>query len=804
MRSARLRLPCPRARARSLLKALSTYDGRVHRACALTFGALAACLSWPVALHAEEVPAHWQGVRLAPLLAPLTCVLSGQVREQQTGACACIVEIAAAAPTALLNDALPALVSKIVALLRTKQTIVTAPLLNALRALSGVSGALFAPYAQRCVADALSLAKERHLLTETDDWHVKKAAIELLGALACDFPTLVPSAPPKERSSADGAAAAAVDADAHGGAPTPPRTTPTHQRGAQPVTRDAVYRLLAKLRTDPAKPVREAVFDVLEGMRAHCPLEPRADGGGHSPVSSACSSRRASGTPTSLRKIKEAAAAVAAAAKENAPDGLLIISPGTRPPRSLFAVSGATVPDVADLLPHAPDEPGKDARTLGERNAPREPDAGVKADGGAKADVALIVLSAASAAQAHDAAAAEPPMPAEALATLALEGFYGADEARSTAAASTPANEGSPGAIVLQLARHAFVPSKTLLRTPLAEPSDVARERAEGDADADAWKRMLSPTFEPTSAAAPRSLAGELGSSPFDATAGTVDARSAPALEPVAAAAQRTPSKCRAMSLALCLVLVGAAVFCVQPLVRPEQPIFDQPFGGVDCVEPAELGGVLGQLNAPHGAAMPSPMPSVVSEPLEPVEVPPPAFGMPDGAGADMVSGVAICSKTGEQTCDIVGWTDPLVAQPDAPGAGKLATDRVPCASVTFMVTVAACLSAFVISLLRRSSSKIKDSGGSDDLGSYVGYDDKLRSPVRAASPACSIRIASISTLLWPRARSPCCALHHCAAQVRRSRRLSSVHSKTPVTSPAICVPTSARKLRMSGLVTAL
>jgi len=232
LRSARLRLPCPRARARSLLKALSTYDGRVHRACALTFGALAACLSWPVALHAEEVPAHWQGVRLAPLLAPLTCVLSGQVREQQTGACACIVEIAAAAPTALLNDALPALVSKIVALLRTKQTIVTAPLLNALRALSGVSGALFAPYAQRCVADALSLAKERHLLTETDDWHVKKAAIELLGALACDFPTLVPSAPPKERSSADGAAAAAVDADAHGGAPTPPRTTRTLPLGA--------------------------------------------------------------------------------------------------------------------------------------------------------------------------------------------------------------------------------------------------------------------------------------------------------------------------------------------------------------------------------------------------------------------------------------------------------------------------------------------------------------------------------------------------------------------------------------------
>lgn len=776
---------------RSLVKTLSTYDGRVHRACALVFGAFAACLNWSAGARADEAqPGHWAGVQLAPLLSPLCCVLTGQVKEQQTGASVCIVEVVAMAPTPLLNNALPALVAKVLALVRTRQTLVSAHLLGGLRAMCHVGGVLFEPMAAAVLQEAVAIAKERRLATETDDWHVKKAAVELIGALACRFPAVVPLAPPKEPTAEAGggtpsSAQREAASPAQHGTPTQP-----HAGSHAPVTRESVYRLLGKLRTDPAKPVREAVCEALDAMKAHCAL-PAHSTPRNSLPGSAAGSRRNSSTPASLRKAKEAAAAAADMLKENAPDGQIIISPGNRPARSLFAAP------VNETQPGAADAPSHGSKALGERNdmagaepADTQPRKTVTPAGNQLAieeDEARVDFADDGAAAATDEAAAE------ALAAEALTTYYDADEASVPRA---PANEGSPGAVVQRIVQRVFVPSRTLDRTPLAEHSQQQQQQHDGQARGvedgeEDWKRMLSPAFEALPVATPRSLIRQLNSPASQqpqepmlqqpsfgaADAGPAGAEESAAEASTAAASskptQAKPAKSRArngLRLVLAAALISAAVFLAQ--TRVQQPTVPRVASGSSgggarqCVERLELGGVAVQhcgivepprmlaqaialIALPASApAVPEEVPAPAQALAAPQQPQPPPFGMPEGADADIEGGVAHCVMSGERTCNIVDWSAPVAAAV----SGKAGDEGMPPLGFPRMSSF---VFAALIAWLAHRATRQRKGGGAENLGSYVEYNERLRSPVRAldrAPPRASACAASCNPALthWP------------------------------------------------------
>lgn len=324
----------------------------MHRAAASTFGALGVCLEWPATPRADETPVQWQGVRLAPILAPLSAALGCQIREQQVGACACIVEVVSMAPSPLVENALPVLVHKLLSLARAKQTLVPANVFGVVRAISAIAPDAFAPLAARAVQDAYGLGRERRGMTGTDDWHAKKSAVELIGAVAARHGELI--------ALAGGADDGADENDPHATPDTKPRgSTPSSAvsagAGAEhapaagaSVTRRQLHKLMWKLRTDPAKPVRDAVCETLAVLKAHCPLPEGSTTPARGTPASA-EGARARPTPASLRRAKLEAAAAAMEASP-APPGVMVFSPGNAPPAPQNTPMAGVAPELAPEL----------------------------------------------------------------------------------------------------------------------------------------------------------------------------------------------------------------------------------------------------------------------------------------------------------------------------------------------------------------------------------------------------------------------------------------------------------------------
>jgi hypothetical protein len=651
----------------ALLKALQTCDGRVHRAIAAAFGAFTACLDWSSAACAEECAPPWQGVQLGALLGPLTGALSGQIKELQTGACVCLVEIVSMAKQALLRDALAALVGRLVALIKGKQTLASAQLLGVLCTLSKAAGDSFEPHVERLVFEAVALGRERRTLLETDDWHVKKAATELLRELCGRFPQRVPS----ERDDDDAARAA---------------------DGRQPtVSREAVYRLLGKLRTDPAKPVREAVADALDQLRARCPLPEGSAAARPSPASD----RRASASPGALRGVKEALAAAAAAAKENAPDDVFVISPPPRAPPP---------PSVADLLS---DEAG---RAFGERRNARPPSP--KPPSGKKG-AALV-------------ATAVPTVTLQLDTSSALE--------RADDSAETAAELGSAAPTRASSAEGVFVPSMKLQRTPLAgrQPSPPSPEREWPIETADDWKRMLSPSLDGFMAAfpTPRTL-------PRAAEPGTPLAAAAAAATPsaVAVATPRTvrvegPERRTRLPARWLLVAVAVAAglaLARAPARAPAAVDVARP-ARAHCVTRRELGNV--EVQHCSEALSANAQPASVDAAALPATPAAPLHGMPAGADAHFAGGVGACAATDARTCDVVGWTV-SEAELAATAARTARADHFDATLRAVAARALAALVALVVGCGAALALKARLAPKKAELGLVFEYDERLQSPVR-------------------------------------------------------------------------
>ncbi|KAJ1620047.1 hypothetical protein T492DRAFT_1080560 [Pavlovales sp. CCMP2436] len=712
--------------ANSLLKALATYDGRVHRACAAVFGTFAACLAWPVSLRSDDHAPVWQGVQLSPLLGPLMAVLSSSVKEQQVGACTCLVEIVSMAPTPLLLNALSALVGKCISLLRMRQTLVVAPLLGALRALAHVAGEAFEPHAERVLAEAVALAKERRLLVETDDWHVKKAAAELAAGLACQFAYLLPCKEDGEFNENDAAES-----------PAQPTATSTPgsiaMRTVAPVSRESLYRLLGRLRTDPAKPVRESVLDALAALKVHCPLPETA-----SAPQSAERAPRKSGTPVSLRRAKEEAATAAAEAKEN--DGVLIISPGNpsrptsaRPP----AVSPAPLTAEPTLTPTISPARFGGPRTLfgehndfGASNAPHPPaDKSLAKKESVLAPAAFVF---------DDGAQSEQPNAEELAPPLLAE-----------AAAATEQADAMEKSVSEVPVSGNFARAEQLGRTPAKPPTPSTAAATTAAAAADDWKKELSLQL--------------------DELAPSAELAAAPA--PAIASAPKARTGLRLPLLLLAAALAAAALQLSGPhasLLGARTPIFiavgRAEVGAVSCVLRTELGGVAVE----HcGTLPPAAEHAVVEEVVVAAEPEPrsPTFGMPEGATVDLAGGVAVCEANGESACIIVGWTLPAAAAP--PAAAPVA----PAASAGGLGAFGKlfALLAMVAGVAWAARAHTAKPARGADLGSFVEYDSALRSPVRR-----SRRLSGIKAPLGSPAQSPGPLL---------------------APSPAQHIPTSARKL---------